>query len=185
MNFINIIDKNTYQFLADISSNNLTNFLLLITNMASAVSFITITIIFILILKNRKESLFITLNLVLVFLLNLLLKNIFARERPGILPLVIETGFSFPSAHSMVSIAYYGFLIYLINLKFSSKKKYVAIGLIGLLIILIGTSRIYLGVHYATDVLGGFLIGFIYLICIIYIYNKFIKEKDSKTEENK
>ena len=162
MNLINAIDSYIYQFFFEISSKNLTNFLLFITNFASAISFILITIIFILILKNRKESLFITLNLVLVFLLNLLLKNIFARERPGILPLVTESGFSFPSAHSMVSIAYYGFIIYLINLKFPNKNKYISIVLISILILLIGMSRIYLGVHYATDVIGGFLIGFIY-----------------------
>lgn len=78
----------------------------------------------------------------------------------------------------MVAIGFYGFLIYLIYKKIENKKiKYPLIGLLTVLILLIGISRIYLGVHYATDVLGGFIIGFIYLTLFIkYMYkNKRIK----------
>ena len=78
----------------------------------------------------------------------------------------------------MVSMAFYGYLIYLIY-KYV-KNKYIKWGLITLLSILIvsiGTSRIYLGVHYTSDVLGGFLIAVSYLIIYISGVNKFLIEK--------
>ena len=88
--------------------------------------------------------------------------------------LVKEGGYSFPSGHAMVSFGFYGFLIYLAYKKINNKKiKYPLIISLALLILLIGISRIYLGVHYATDIIGGFIIGFIYLIVFIkYFYNK-------------
>ena len=87
------------------------------------------------------------------------------RPRPIEFRIIDENGYSFPSGHSMVSAAFYGFLIYLIYKNI--KNKYLKWGLItilSLLIIFIGISRIYLGVHYTSDVLAGFLISISYLI---------------------
>ena len=149
-----------------------------ITNLGSAVFLIALTIILIILIKNKKIGLSIFLNLSFVTILNQLLKRILQRPRPNEFRIIEETGYSFPSGHSMVSMAFYGYLIYLIY-KYV-KNKYIKWGLITLLSILIvsiGTSRIYLGVHYTSDVLGGFLIAVSYLIIYISGVNKFLIEK--------
>ena len=98
-------------------------------------------------------------------MLNLMLKNIVERPRPIGYRLIDETGYSFPSGHSMISAAFYGLIIYFIWKNVKNKKlKYISCALLGLLIAFIGISRIYLGVHYASDVLGGFIISIAYLI---------------------
>lgn len=74
----------------------------------------------------------------------------------------------------MVSMGFYGFLVYLLCVNIKNKKvKYPLVIFLGLLIISIGISRIYLGVHYFTDVLGGFIIAIIYLLIFIkFIYKR-------------
>lgn len=85
----------------------------------------------------------------------------------------MQVGYSFPSGHSMVSMAFYGFLIYLIYNNIKNKYiKWILISSLSILIILIGISRIYLGVHYTSDVLAGFLLSISYLV----IYTRIVKE---------
>ena len=124
-------------------------------------------------LKDKKMALIIMLNLAIVYLLNVIIKMIIARPRPDILRLVYETGYSFPSGHAMVATGFYGFLIYIANKKIKNKalRRCITI-LLTLLIFLIGISRIYLGVHYATDIIGAFMIGIIYLVIFINILKK-------------
>jgi len=174
MNLINTIDNSIYNLIIKLMSTNTTAFMMFVSHLGSAVVLITLAIAFILLLKNKKDSRCIALNLILVFLLNRILKFIIARPRPEILRLVPEDGYSFPSGHAMVSMGFYGFLIYLIYTKFKNTKvKYPLILFLGLLILFIGISRIYLGVHYFTDVIGGFIIAIIYLkLFIKHIYNK-------------
>lgn len=86
----------------------------------------------------------------------------------------------------MVSMAFYGYLIYL-SYKYI-KNKYIKWGLnfiLGLLIVTIGISRIYLGVHYTSDVIGGFLISISYLIIYVMTVNKLMKENEKKTSLRK
>lgn len=177
MNFITTIDDSIYNLIIKMLNTNVTAIMTFISYLGSAVTVITLSIGFIFLFKNKKYPKFIILNLVLVFLLNKILKLIVARPRPQVLRLVLENGYSFPSGHSMVSMGFYGFLIYLTYINVKNKKiKYPLIVFLGMLILLIGISRIYLGVHYATDVIGGFIIGFIYLVVFIkYLYNKKIK----------
>ena len=159
----------------------LTNVLKIITNLGSAVALITITILSLIILKNKKIGLCITINLALSTILNLLLKNIIQRPRPEGYRLIEETGFSFPSGHSMVNTAFYGLLIYLIikNVK-NQKLQYSLSLLISILILSIGFSRIYLGVHYTSDVLAGFLISIAYLIVFTTILHDILKLEKEK-----
>lgn len=99
--------------------------------------------------------------------LNELLKAIIQRERPNLYE-VIETGFSFPSGHAMVSLCFYGMAAHLITRKAKkSKWRWEIWTLAGLLIAAIGLSRIYLGVHWFSDVVAGFIDGSIWLICCI------------------
>ena len=168
---INTIDNAIYETIIKIMNSNITAIMIFISFLGSAITLITLALASIFLVKNKKYSKLIILNLVLSFILNRILKLIIARPRPPRLRLVIENGYSFPSGHSMVSFAFYGFLIYLINKKLKNKKlKYPLIILLSVLILLIGISRIYLGVHYVTDVLGGYIIGLIYLMAFIKIF---------------
>ena len=174
MQVINIMDTAMYNLIIKLMSTGATAFMMFVSHLGSAVVLITLTIAFLILVKNKKDSRCIALNLILVFLLNRILKFIIARPRPEILRLVPEDGYSFPSGHAMVSMGFYGFLIYLICKNVKNKKiKYPLIISLSLLILTIGISRIYLGVHYFTDVIGGFIIAIIYLkLFIKYIYNK-------------
>lgn len=145
-----------------------------ITNFGGAIFLIILTILLIVVLKNKKVGLSICINLVVVTILNQLLKRLLQRPRPTEFRIIEETGYSFPSGHSMVSMAFYGYLIYLIYIFVKNKYlKWISIVLLSLLICLIGISRIYLGVHYTSDVLGGFLISISYLVIYISAFNKF------------
>lgn len=157
-------DNNVYSCISKFISEPLTNIAKIITMLGSVYVVIPIFIIMIIIFWKKKESIWITLNLIIVFVSNQLLKIIVARPRPIGYRLVEELGYSFPSGHSMVSMAFYGFIIYLIYKKV--KNQYIKWGLcltLSLIIFLIGLSRIYLGVHYASDVIAGFCISLTYL----------------------
>ena len=151
----------------------------IITNFGGAIFLIAITVILFILIKNKKIGVAITANLVLVALLNQVLKNILQRPRPTEYRIIQETGYSFPSGHSMASMAFYGYLIYLIYKYVENKNiKWILITLLSILICSIGISRIYLGVHYTSDVLGGFLISISYLVIYISAINKFLLDKE-------
>ena len=149
-----------------------------ITNFGGAIFLITLTIVLLVLIKNKKIGISIFSNLVIVTILNQLLKAILQRPRPTEYRIVEETGYSFPSGHSMVSMAFYGYLIYLIYKYVKNKYiKWISIVLLSILVCSIGISRIYLGVHYTSDVLGGFLISMSYLVIYISAVNKFLLKK--------
>lgn len=174
MEIIKLIDDNIYNLICKLMNINTTAIMIFISYLGSAITLIGLSIFFIIIFKEKKYSKLIILNLILVFILNIILKQIIARPRPNVLRLISEKGYSFPSGHAMITMAYYGFLGFLIYKNIGSKKlKYTLILFLYLLVVLIGISRIYLGVHYATDILGGFAIAIIYLIFFVKsIYNK-------------
>ena len=148
-----------------------------ITNLGSAVFLIILTIVFLVAIRNKKVGISIAINLITIAGLNLLLKNIVQRPRPTEFRLIDETGYSFPSGHSMVSMAFYGFLIYLVYKYIQNRKlKTLLITILLLIPILIGISRIYLGVHYTSDVIGGFLVSISYLIIYTRIVKKIVIE---------
>lgn len=150
-----------------------------ITNFGGAIFIIILTVILFVIIKNKKIGISIISNLVIITAINQILKRIVQRPRPTEYRIIEETGYSFPSGHSMVSLAFYGYLIYLIYKYINNKHlKRTLIIILSVLICIIGVSRIYLGVHYTSDVLGGFLISFAYLIIYIELVNKFVLEKN-------
>ena len=165
------LDVMGYDFVSKhLISNNITPIAKGITQLGGVIGLIVIATILSIAIKNKKTSLLIWLNLGISALLNQILKHIIQRPRPTEFRIIDESGYSFPSGHSMVSTAFYGFLIYLIYK--NVKNKYLKFGLItvlSLLIIMIGISRIYLGVHYTSDVLAGFLISISYLIVFTHL----------------
>lgn len=169
-NKITQLDQTVHSHILNIRNDTLTNTLIIITNISSAYSLIVISILLLAIIKKKKIPLLICLNLVSAYLINATAKIIFTRPRPIGINLIEESGFSYPSGHAMISMSYFGFLAYLIykNSKNKLSKSILIITLI-LTILTIGFSRIYLGVHYLSDVIGGFLLSIIYLT--IYIKN--------------
>ena len=150
-----------------------------ITNFGGAIFVISLTTILFFLIKDKKIGISIIANLGIVTILNQIIKFIMQRPRPTEFRIIEETGYSFPSGHSMVSLAFYGYLIYLIYKYINNKHlKRTLIILLSVLICIIGVSRIYLGVHYTSDVLGGFLISLAYLIIYIELVNKFVLEKN-------
>lgn len=113
------------------------------------------------------------------------LKHLFNRPRPD-MPLLFEAGgLSFPSGHALMSVTFYGLLVYIVYTSIEKKGiKWLLIGLLILLIIFIGFTRVYLRVHYASDVIAGYCVGFLWLSFAIWILNRmenFSRKKLHKT----
>ena len=173
----------------NLRSEPLTAIMKVITNLSSAYVLIAISLGTLICIKNKKVGLCITANLAITTILNQILKYIIQRPRPDGYRLIAESGYSFPSGHSMVSMAFYGLIIYLIWKMVKDKKiKYISCGILGILIPLIGFSRIYLGVHYASDVIGGFAISIAYLLLFTNITRSILqleKEKINMIDKRK
>ena len=163
-----------------------TPFFKFITFFGGTIFLISLTIImffiFMFLFKDKKLAIIFVINSLFSALLNLLLKNIIQRPRPIGFRLIEISGYSFPSGHSMSSLAIYGFFIYLIFNKIKNKPlKWSLISFLSLLILTIGISRIYLGVHFATDVIAGLLTSLSSLIIIFSIF----KDKLQLTKNTK
>lgn len=108
-------------------------------------------------------------------------KNLLQRERPTFLRIVEETGYSFPSGHTMSVVTFYGMLAYLLWINFPQRKglRWTIATVTPVIILLVGFSRIYLGVHFPTDVLGGLAVGGAWLVTCIMALNaiRFYKSK--------
>lgn len=171
-NKLSAVDKLLYSFISKFKSPILTSFFKFITFFASIEWFIIVGLFLLFFYDDKKIKIIIPIYVIGISLITLLMKNIFVRVRPIELMIIKETGYSFPSGHSSSSIAFYGLLAYLVYK--SNLKKWKKISLISLLLLLsllIGISRIYLGVHYSTDVLAGFMVGIIYFVVFIYVYD--------------
>lgn len=164
-------DTFVYEAIMQLQSDRLTFFFRQITRFGNAEIVIAISLILVLI---RKKIAFLSLlNILFNNILNNVIKLIMVRVRPNILRLIEISGYSFPSGHAMISMALYGFLIYLVHkLNYFKNIKILLYCIFGLIIMLVGISRIYLGVHYASDVIGGYLASLAYLMVFISIVEK-------------
>lgn len=173
------IDEYGYSLISKLKNENMTNIIKIITNIGGTIIIAVVTMLSLFIFRNKKINTCIILNLLGIFILNnLLIKNIIARDRPTGINIIEENGYSFPSGHTAISTVVYGYLIYLIYNYVSNKKlKYVLISILSIIILVVGLTRIYLGVHYTSDVLGGYLLGISYLIMFTYVTRNYIKEK--------
>lgn len=168
-------DKAVISTVRSFSSDSMDVVMVFITELGSSFTLGTLLLVGMILLflkrKDKLASLFFFLVVAGGGLVNSLLKNLFERERPNVNRLIEIDGFSFPSGHSMGSMLFYGFLVYLLFRSKQRMQRKIGLGiLLCIIILLIGISRIYLGVHYPSDVLAGFIAGFIWLsICIIVL----------------
>lgn len=175
-NVFNNMDIKIYDFIISFKSEFNTYFFKIITFLCSIKFIVLMCIISILLtlIKKDKSYLLIILVTLASSVVNLIIKNIIRRDRPDKINwLITESNFSFPSGHSMMATVFYGFLTYLLYRSNLNKNvKIIILIMMLFLILLIGISRIYLGVHYTSDVIGGFLWGSTLLILIIVLTKK-------------
>ena len=127
------------------------------------------------ILKKKNYSYIIASTLIISTILNNVIKVVIRRERPLVLRLVEESSYSFPSGHMMASVSLYGLLIYLvIKSNFNKTLKIILSIILGIIPIIVGISRIYLGAHFVTDVIGALLCSVTFLLIVI----DYIEKKD-------
>ena len=127
---------------------------------------------------QKNYALPVSISVISSAYINTVLKLIFARSRPDILRLVTETDYSFPSGHSMASMALCGaFILLAWKIMKTLKAKIITTVICVFLIVSIGFSRIYLGVHYVTDVAAGWCLGVSIALCVVYVYEK-IKNRE-------
>lgn len=160
------IDSIIYKSIISIRTDMVTNFFKIFTKLGTTRICLIIGVTLVLIFRKRVY-LWLPFTTIVIKIINVLTKLLINRPRPDILRLVHEKETSFPSGHAMMSITLYGLLIYFIYSKISKNSvKWILIIGLSSIILLIGVSRIYLGVHYATDIIGGYLLGMIYLVII-------------------
>ena len=172
-----LFDLPVYQLIMFIfgTSKFMTFFMKLITTLGSVLVIITGILCVGILIKDKKYFKVFILATLIGVILNNLIKIIVKRPRPSqTLPLSFESSYSFPSGHSMMSTVFYGLIIYFVFKNIQNRKLKVFLSsLLSIIIILVGISRIYLGVHYSTDVLGGFILGIIYLFVFIKLLHKY------------
>lgn len=156
---------------------SMNSFFLWITQFGNAITVIILMLAVLFILMRGKkymQAIWLTANIVLLSgIANPLLKLFFSRERPTLEHLVTETSFSFPSGHAVTSMVLYGTIIFILPEIIDGKKIVRVLQVIlGVLILLIGVSRIYLGVHFPTDIVGGYSLGLAWLLFTYPIYDQ-------------
>lgn len=170
---ISSFDNAIYRLLSPLICENLTKVFKFITNFAHFMTIIILCILCFIFIKNKWYGVIISINAIINTIINKVLKAIFIRPRPEILRLVKEGGYSFPSGHSMACASFYGLLIYFIhNSNIQKKYRIILETTLIIIILLVGVSRIYLGVHFASDVLAGYLVSLIQLLIVISILEK-------------
>ena len=154
----------------------LTTFFKLVTSFIDPLGIIiwvSALVLFFLYKKWKIEAALLAGNLALHGILIKLIKLLYQRSRPSILHLVEEGGYSFPSGHSMATAIVVGTLIIIVQQRMQNQQiKRLVQGLLLLFILTIMASRVYLGVHYPTDVIGGALMGFAILNIEFPFYDK-------------
>lgn len=169
LNKTTYIDNKIYNIITKLKNYEFIDiFFKSITRLGNTLPTIVIVLILILLLNKKYKILLINVELITI-MINQGLKHIIRRPRPPIIErLISEKGYSYPSGHTMMALCLYGTLIYIIYKEIKNKKlKVFLITILSLLILLIGLSRIYVRVHYPSDVLGGIFLTLTILLFII------------------
>ena len=165
------IDSIINSFMNSIEFSSLTAFSKFVSSLTEPLILLVVAFIvgvFVYFKKYKKEGLLFSLTILTTGVLIKLLKEVFQRARP-LDSLILETGYSLPSGHATMAVVFFGLISYL----FISKKYLLIKGsLITLVILFIGFARIYLRVHWLTDIIVGYIIGIMILILAIIIHKK-------------
>lgn len=182
-------DHQITQYVLSHRTPALTKYFIFVTHVGDIYGYLIVVGVFavvsIFVFKRWKYTAQILLVLALSALSNLMLKRFVDRARPGIEHMVSVETLSYPSGHAMSAMAFYGFLIYLFyRFKINIFIKIGIIMLLGILILSIGFSRIYLGVHFPSDIAGGFIAGFIWVVFCVLLFNLIeVFRRDPQTPE--
>ncbi len=166
------IDTVVMSFMKSIESPFLTSFTKVLSDLTEPLVLLAVSIVlgaYLYFRKSKKEGMFFAVVMVIASVLVKVLKEIFHKARP-IDSLISETSYSFPSGHAMISIIFFGLVVFLFMKR---KKNLLKICASILAVLLIYFSRLYLRVHWFSDVVFGFLIGGIILILAIFFYKKY------------
>lgn len=180
-------DYKLITFSTKIRNKGLTNFFKILTYFGSIATLAILAVIMAIVCKPIWVKIFSVVNIGAVAVFCWVVKHIIQRPRPEGVALITETGFSFPSAHAMGSVVFYGFLIFLMWKYLKNKPLNIVFSIVlPILTVFVGYSRIYLGVHYFTDIIVGFVSGVAYLAVAIFVFellDKKIKFKRGNNEE--
>lgn len=166
-------DQTITDYVISYRSPALTNYFIFVTHVGDFYGYLVVLVssvlVSLLVFKRWKYVAQITIVLALSAVSNMILKRFIDRARPGIEHLVSVETLSYPSGHAMSAMAFYGFIIYLFyRFKMNLFLKVTVMLLLFILVLSIGISRIYLGVHFPSDIAGGFIAGFIWVgFCVI------------------
>lgn len=167
-----MIDRYIVEFFASNRIEWISFIMLSITYSAGYMVTSTVTVLSVLSFYNKKHFSYIQTLLISLggaLLTTYIIKNIFDRTRPIKEALYTESTGSFPSGHATIAIALYGFLLYIIWKHEKHHLKNKMIIFLSFLILLIGLSRLYLGVHYLSDIIVGYGVGLIWLLIALAI----------------
>ncbi|BBH24508.1 phosphatidylglycerophosphatase B [Paenibacillus baekrokdamisoli] len=141
---------------------------------------IVVAVVLFIVLKHRKELILLIGGMLGSTLLNELLKRLYHRARPDIHRIIEQEGFSFPSGHSMAAFTFYGLMTFLLWRHLPSQRWRIALLVFsGCMILSIGLSRIYLGVHYPSDVIGGYWISACWIAVCIRLFRRSARVRES------
>ena len=169
---VSFLDNYIYKIIYSLR-NSIWDFIFINITKMGNITIVLLIIIVLLLKLNRKNQEILSFTVIITVLSNQIIKYIIKRPRPNHIRLIKQGGYSFPSGHAMISIALYGFLLYYIQINCKNKKKKVLLSLLlTILILTIGCSRIYVGVHYPTDIIGGYCLSIYILKMVIYFYQE-------------
>lgn len=186
------IDRAIIGFIQGLETPSLTAIMKFFTLIGSTKGIVVIAIIALLflyiVLKHRSELVLFTIVIAGSPLLNGILKNFFHRARPDLHRLIEIGGYSFPSGHAMNAMTVYGIITFLLWRHIPNRLgRTILVIISSIFIFMIGTSRIYLGVHYPSDIIGGYFASCFWLVTAIWFYQRYKEkryERKTSTEDN-
>lgn len=156
----------------------LTSFFTVITSLGSSVfvvAGVTLAVATMWYIGRRKDAVFLLFAAGGTAVINILFKLFFARDRPDIFQhLVVENGYSFPSGHAMISMS---LALAVIVLAWRTKHRAAALVIGSLYVLLVGISRLYLGVHYPSDIIGGWCVSILWVLSLYHALARFSAQR--------